>query len=47
MIVMSMLQGSGVLAILLAIFGIALHRGPGEADARTLTFTSLMLATLQ
>ncbi len=46
MIVMSLLQGSGVLAILLAIFGIALYRGQGEADARTLTFTSLMLANV-
>jgi P-type Ca2+ transporter type 2C len=46
MIVISVLQGAGVLAILLAIFGIALYRGQGEADARTLTFTSLVLANI-
>lgn len=46
MIVMSVLQGAGVLAILLAIFGFALYRGQGEADARTLTFTSLVLANI-
>ncbi len=46
MIVMSLLQGAGVLAILLAIFGIALQRGQGEADARTLTFTSLVMANV-
>ncbi len=46
MIVMSLLQGTGVLAILLAIFGIALNRGQGAADARTLTFTSLVLANV-
>lgn len=46
MIILSVLQGTGVLAILLAIFGIALYRGQGEADARTLTLTSLVLANL-
>lgn len=45
-IMMSVLQGTGVLAILLGIFGIALYRGQGEADARTLTFTSLVLANI-
>ena len=31
MVIMSLLQGFGVLIILLAIFGIALYRGQGEA----------------
>ncbi|MCX6603395.1 MAG: cation-translocating P-type ATPase [Acidobacteria bacterium] len=46
MIVTSLLQGTGVLAILLAIFGLALHRGQGANDARTLTFTCLVLANV-
>ncbi len=46
MIVTSLLQGTGVLAILLAIFGIALHRGQGANDARTLTFTCLVFANV-
>jgi len=44
--VMSLLQGLGVLLILLAIFGVALYRGQGESDARALTFTSLVLANV-
>ena len=32
--------------ILLVIFAIALRRGQGEADARTLTFTALVMANL-
>ena len=36
MVMMSLLQGFGVLVILLAIFGVALYRGQGEADARAL-----------
>ena len=46
MVMMSLLQGFGVLVILLAIFAVALHRGQGEADARTLTFTALVLSNL-
>jgi P-type Ca2+ transporter type 2C len=46
MIVLSLLQGGGVLAILLAIFAIALQRGQGAAEARTLTFTALVLANV-
>jgi len=46
MVVMSLLQGSGVLVILLAIFGVALRRGQGEADARTLTFAALVFANV-
>ena len=46
MVIMSLLQGSGVLVILLAIFAGALHRGQGEAEARTLTFTALVMANV-
>jgi Ca2+-transporting ATPase len=42
----SVLQGFGVLLILFAIFGIALYRGQGDADARALTFTTLVIANL-
>ena len=42
----SVLQGVGILLILLAIFGIALYRGQGEEDARALTFTSMVVANL-
>jgi P-type Ca2+ transporter type 2C len=45
-IVWSLLQGAGVLAVILTIFFIALHRGQGEQDARALTFTSLVFANL-
>ena len=46
MIVMSLLQGFGVLVILLAIFAVALYRGQGEEDARALTFTALVIANV-
>lgn len=46
MVMMSLLQGFGVLVILMAIFGVALHRGQGEADARALTFTTLVMANV-
>lgn len=39
-------QGLGSLAVVLVIFGIAIYRGQGELDARTLTFTTLILANL-
>jgi Ca2+-transporting ATPase len=42
----SVLQGVGMLGILLAIFAVALRRGQGEADARALTFTSLVVMNL-
>ena len=45
-ILLSLLQGIGVLLILLAIFAVAVHRGQGEADARTLVFTTLVIANL-
>jgi len=43
---LALLQGLGSLAIVLAIFGIAVYRKQGELDARTLTFTTLILANL-
>ncbi|MDQ2949697.1 MAG: cation-translocating P-type ATPase, partial [Acidobacteriota bacterium] len=46
MVIMSLLQGFGVLVILLAIFAVALHRGQGEQDARALTFTALVIANI-
>lgn len=39
-------QGLSVLAVLLAVFLVALHRGQGEVDARTLAFTALIVANL-
>jgi len=46
MVIMSLLQGFGVLLILLAIFAVALRRGQGEEDARALTFTALVIANV-
>jgi Ca2+-transporting ATPase len=45
-LLLSTLQGMGVLAILLAVFGVALFRGQGETEARALTFTTLVIANL-
>jgi Ca2+-transporting ATPase len=42
----SMLQGMSILIILLAIYLTTLHRGQGEAEARTLVFTTLIFANL-
>lgn len=43
---LAVLQGIGILVIILSIFAIALYRGQGELDARALTFTTLILANL-
>jgi P-type Ca2+ transporter type 2C len=43
---LALLQGLGILTIVLTIFIIALARGQGELDARALTFTTLILANL-
>jgi P-type Ca2+ transporter type 2C len=43
---MSLLQGTSVLIIVLAVFGITLFRGQGELEARALTFTTLIVANL-
>jgi len=42
----SVLQGASVLCIVLAVFLTAMYRGQGEADARTLSFTTLIIANL-
>jgi len=43
---LSLLQGMGVLAIVLGVFSISLYRGQGEIEARALTFTTLVVANL-
>jgi P-type Ca2+ transporter type 2C len=43
---LALLQGTGILVIVLTIFVVALARGQGELDARALTFTTLILANL-
>lgn len=45
-VLLGLMQGAGVLLILLAVFAVAMYRGQGEADARTLTFTTLVIANL-
>jgi Ca2+-transporting ATPase len=45
-LVLSTLQGLGVLLILLAVYGTSLVRGQGELEARTLAFTTLIVANL-
>lgn len=42
----SLLQGTSVLVVVLAVFLIALSRGQGELEARALTFTTLVVANL-
>ncbi len=46
MILLSLLQGLGILVVILAVFLIALHLGQGEEEARALTFTALIIANL-
>lgn len=46
MVLLSILQGTVVLAVVLAIYAISLHRGQGESEARALTFTTLIIANL-
>lgn len=43
---LALLQGFWILLVLLAVFAVALHRGQGEAEARTLTFVTLVFANL-
>jgi Ca2+-transporting ATPase len=45
-IALSLLQGVIVLGIVMAVYAIALHRGLGENEARTLTYTTLVIANL-
>jgi Ca2+-transporting ATPase len=42
----SLLQGLSVLVIVLAVFIAAMYRGQGELDARTLSFTTLIIANI-
>jgi Ca2+-transporting ATPase len=42
----ALLQGAGVLAVVFAVFAIALARGQGGEDARTLAFTTLIVANI-
>ena len=46
MLALSLLQGAGVLLVALALFGLALYRGLDENQARTLTFTTLVVSNL-
>lgn len=46
LIIMSLLQGASVLLVVILLFGIALYRGETEADARTLTFATLVIGDL-
>ena len=43
---LAVLQGSGILVIVLIVFVATLYRGQGELDAPALTFTTLILANL-
>ena len=43
---LSLLQGLSVLVIVMAVFAVSLYRGQGEAEARTLTYTTLIAANL-
>ena len=43
---LSLLQGLGALAAVIAVFMVALRRGQGELDARALTFTTLVIANI-
>ena len=46
MIAFSLLQGAVVLFVVLSVYVISLYRGQGELDARTLCFTTLVVANL-
>ena len=46
MVGLSLLQGLGVLVILMAVFAVTLYWGEGEKEARTLAFTTLVVANL-
>jgi P-type Ca2+ transporter type 2C len=46
MIRFALAQGTGILAIVFAIYALALRRGQGEDDARTLSFAMLIVANL-
>ncbi len=43
---LSLVQGAIVMVVVVAVFGIALHRGQSELESRGLTFTTFMVANL-
>lgn len=43
---LSLLQGLSILVIVMAVFAVSLYRGQAEAEARALTFTTLIIANL-
>jgi P-type Ca2+ transporter type 2C len=43
---LALLQGGGILVIILTVFAIATYRNQGELDVRALTFTTLIVANL-
>jgi P-type Ca2+ transporter type 2C len=43
---LAMLQGGGILVVILTVFAIATYRKQGELDIRALTFTTLIFANL-
>lgn len=45
-ITFSLLQGLSVLAVVLAVYLISLHRGQGDLEARALSFTTLIIANI-
>jgi Ca2+-transporting ATPase len=45
-VALSLLLGASVLVIVLAVFALSLGRGQGELEARSLTFTTLIVANL-
>lgn len=45
-VLLSLLQGAVVLALVLAVYGLALRRGQNPDEARALTFTTLIVANL-
>jgi Ca2+-transporting ATPase len=46
MVVTGLVQGLGVLAVVLAVYAFGLSRGLGEAEARMMSFASLVIANL-
>jgi len=46
MVAISLLQGVSVMLIILAVYAASLMRGLGEAEARALTFTTLIIANI-
>ncbi len=45
-VVFGLLQGTALLLVVLAIYAVTLYRGQGEAVARALTFTTLVIASI-